>query len=1094
LTQTQTVTILFTDMVGSTALSSRLDPEAADTLRQRHFSTLRRALAANAGTEVKNLGDGLMVVFASPSAAVACGVAMQQAVEQENRTSAEVVGLRVGLSGGEVTIEDDDYFGDPVVEAARLCALCDGGQILTTEVVRHMAGRRSSHAFSDIGERELKGLPDPVVVCSVDWEPLAAVAGVPLPERLQDPAGSLFGFFGRHAEVERLVEAVKAAATGDKRVTLLSGEPGIGKTSLSRQVAQATHALGVPVLYGRCDEDLIISYQPFAEALAHLVVHADEDLLRDHVAESGGALLSLVPQLAKRIPEVPATKGADPDGEQSRLFSAVAALFAAASAERGLLIVVDDLHWADKATLQLLRHVAGSPQLSRIMVVGTYRDSDLSSTHPLTDTLATLRREAAVERIDLVGLEDFEIVEMMEGVAGHEMDQDGVDLAHAVRRETEGNPFFTTEMLRHLGESGLVHQDDTGRWVASDNLYEKGLPQSVREVVGQRVDRLGEDMRRVLSQAAVIGRDFDLTVLAAVADTDEDTLLDEIDEAVAAGIVTEVEGSVERYSFAHALTQHTLYEDLGATRRARAHRKIAEVLEHHYGGAPGSHAADLAHHFIAATKTADTLKALVYSKMAGEEALAQVAPADALGWFLQALDFYPQIPPDETLHCDLLIGLGTAQRQSGDPAHRQTLLQAAAIAQEIGNDAMLVRAALANNRGGASTSGAVDYDRVRVLGAALDSVSAGDSGDRAMLLATLASELSFADQPERRAPLAAEALAMAKRLHDHLTLLRVTSLVYANSYYPENLQERLDDLARAAAIALDNADPTAELRLNVTRAISCLQAADRTGYDEQVARCLHIVASLDQPYEAWSTEGMCCLQALLDGDAERAERHANNALAIGAETVAEALTLYGVHLIEIRRLDGRLHELNEICDLMAQAAVDNPGLTVLQIVLARMYLDLGRVDEARGTAALDIARGETHLPYDTAWLSGNCLLAGVCVALDDVEGARRLRGLLEPWHAQIAGAGLTCEGPVSYALGLLCPMLGDEDAAERYLVEAIDAATRIRAPYWDIKVRLALVDLLRRRGTDTDLTRRAAVRAEAEAVAATHGLVHLLPT
>jgi len=267
-----------------------------------------------------------------------------------------------------------------------------------------------------------------------------------------------------------------------------------------------------------------VSYQPFEEALSHLVVHADEALLAQHVVDHGGALLNLVPALSKRQPEVREVRSADPDSERLRLFGAVVGLLSLASADQGLLLVLDDLHWADKASLQLLRHVASSTRLPKLMVLGTYRDSELSLGNTLTDTIASLRREVALNRVDLLGLEDFEIIEMMEQVAGHDMDEDGVDLAHAVRRETDGNPFFTTELLRHLGESGLVHQDEAGRWVASDDLYEKGLPQSVREVVGQRVDRLGDEARRVLSQAAVIGRDFDIELLAQVAEIDEDDL------------------------------------------------------------------------------------------------------------------------------------------------------------------------------------------------------------------------------------------------------------------------------------------------------------------------------------------------------------------------------------------------------------------------------------------------------------------------------------------------------------------------------------------------------------------------------------------
>src|SRR4051794_32050202 len=221
---TENVTVLFTDMVGSTALSSSLSAEAADEVRRGHFSILRQAVAESGGFEVKNLGDGLMVVFASASTGLACAVAMQQGVERDNRDSDASVGLRVGLSGGEVSREDDDYFGDPVVEAARLCASCESGQVLAAEIVRLTAGGRSRHECRSIGELELKGLPDPIATVEVVWEPLDATAtnAVPLPGRLgvRPPVGVV----GRETEMATLADACKRVVNGEVReVILVSG-------------------------------------------------------------------------------------------------------------------------------------------------------------------------------------------------------------------------------------------------------------------------------------------------------------------------------------------------------------------------------------------------------------------------------------------------------------------------------------------------------------------------------------------------------------------------------------------------------------------------------------------------------------------------------------------------------------------------------------------------------------------------------------------------------------------------------------------------------------------------------------------------------
>src|SRR4051794_38534228 len=252
---TENVAVLFTDMVGSTALASSLSPQAADELRREHFSILRQAVAEAEGVEVKNLGDGVMVVFASASSALSCAVAMQQDIERDNRFREQVVGLRVGLSGGEVSREGDDYFGDPVIEAARLCARCESGQVLAADIVRLTAGRRSQHDCRSIGKVALKGLPELVDAVDVRWEPLGDTDTspvVPLPGRLVvRPA---VGVVGREAEVAAILDAFKRVAGGEGReVVLVSGEAGLGKTTLVAEVARVVFDGEACVLFGHCE-------------------------------------------------------------------------------------------------------------------------------------------------------------------------------------------------------------------------------------------------------------------------------------------------------------------------------------------------------------------------------------------------------------------------------------------------------------------------------------------------------------------------------------------------------------------------------------------------------------------------------------------------------------------------------------------------------------------------------------------------------------------------------------------------------------------------------------------------------------------------
>ena len=763
------VTILFTDLVGSTELASALAPEAADEVRRAHFSSLRQAIAATDGTEVKNLGDGLMVVFPAASAALLCAVSMQQIVERDNVDAAKRLGLRVGLSAGEATREGDDYFGDPVIEASRLCAHAEGGQILASDLARAASGRRSTHTFTPLGEVALKGLPEPIETFEVTWEPLGAevtrtTGAIPLPVRLSHRP--TVGLIGRSEELDTLESAAKQAATGAGReVVLIGGEPGQGKTTLVSELARRLEDRDATVLLGRCDEEVGAPYRPFQEALSHYAAHADEAVLRAHVAAHGGELSRLVPALRQRLGEVPAPQTTDPDTERYLLFAAAVGLLELAAAERPVLLVLDDLHWADKPTLQLLRHLVAETGSARLVVVGTYRDAELSSAHPLTETLAALLREpAGVTSISLHGFDDTGVIEFMESAAGHDLDDAGVQLALDLYRETDGNPFFVAEVLRNLSESGAIYQDDSGRWRADSQDGHLALPDSVRAVIGTRVSRLGDDATKVLSAASVIGREFDLDVLAETTGVDVDTLIDLLEQAQHAAVVTELDGTAGRFTFAHALIQHTLYEDMGTSRRTRLHRVVGEALERLYGEGSDERVGELARHFLMATRPADADKAIAYARRAGDAALACSAPDDAVHFFTQAYDLASQTPSVSlAARIDLLTSLGVAERQAGLPDFRTTLLEAARRAQREGDARRSAAAAVANSRGWFSSLGLVDAEKVEVLEAALELLPESDSPERARLLATLCSELIYSAPLERRLELFEEARAMARR-------------------------------------------------------------------------------------------------------------------------------------------------------------------------------------------------------------------------------------------------------------------------------------------------------------------------------------------
>ncbi len=1083
-TATVTITVVFTDLVGSTELASRLGPVATDELRRVHFGLLRDAVAATGGSEVKNLGDGLMLVYPSLVRALDGAVAMQQIIDGHNREAAEPLGVRVGLSNGDVVEEDGDYFGEPVVEAARLCAKAGGGQIVTTAVVQMLA-RRSGHRFAPLGALELKGLPDPVDACEVVWEPAPTAAQVPLPSRLAlAPATSVVG---RALERAHLLGALKAASAGDgRRVVLVSGEPGIGKTTLSGDVARRAHEDGAIVLYGRCDEDVGVPYQPFVEALGGYVSDAPESLLFALGERRLSELSRLVPKIRARFPGLAEPQSTDADAERYLLFGAVTAAVTEIAAAKRLVLVLDDLHWADKATVVLLRHLVTTLDRAQVLVVGTYRHSDLTAGHPLTEVLAALRREPGVSRLPVGGLDDDDVIALLERLAGHEMGPDGIQLAHAVRRETGGNPFFTAEVLRHLAETGAIRQQEDGHWVATVDMSSIGLPESVREVVDQRVRRLGDEVQQILTVASVIGRDFDLGLLARLVERDEEEVLAALEAAAAALVVVEVEGRSERFTFTHALFQHSLYEGLSASRRARTHRRIGELLEVECDGDPGSRIGELAHHWVAATMPADAGKAAGYASRAGWAALGALAPDEAIRWFGQALDLLETgSVGDPVEHLDVLIGLGDARRQAGDAAYRETLLDAAREAVQLGETDRLVAAALANNRGMVSSFGVVDAERIAMLEAALAATGDGDSEARAWLLATLAAELPSSGDLHRIRRLTADAEAMARRLGGDGALLRVLNLTFLPLWLPDGIDRAVVASEEAVTLAAEVGDPVARFWAAWNRVFAMASAADRTGMDFAMESAGSLAHEIGQPYLIGQvTQGRCWL-VLLSGDAEYAERLANEALQIASNSgQPDALAVFGVNLISIRRHQGRGEE---ILPLVEQAVADNPGIPAFQAVYAQLLCECERTDAAE--PLLEVARGADfyNAAYNWTWLPNTVLWADTAATLGDIAAARVLFERLSPFETQGIASGASFYGTVAMYLARLAVVLGHHEDA-RTLFERADAQLRaLEAPFWHAINQVEWARLLSAVGSGDELRRARELLAEAATTAASHG-------
>ncbi len=1068
--------MLFTDLVGSTELMARLGDVAYDALRREHFSRLREALAAHDGVEVKNTGDGILATFSSVVEALAAAVAMQQAAERQARSAGAPLAIRVGLSLGEVTLESGDVFGTPVVEAARLVAAARPGQILATAIVRVVAGSRGPTAMTDVGPMELKGLPDPVAACEVSWAP--AAAALPLPPVV---TGTGRVFVGRDEQLERLGQLWKESAAGERRLVLLGGEPGIGKTRLAGELAGSLHADGTTVLGGRCDEDLGVPYQPFVEALRHYVAHSSDPRLGRHPEE----LVRIVPEVAERVADLPQPLRSDPETERYRLFDAVAAWLSDVSGETPVLLVLDDLQWAAKPTLLLLRHVLRSSDPLRLLVAATYRDTDIGRGDPLTEFLADVRRIEGVERLALSGLDAGGVAALLERIGGRALGSDGELFAQALWRETEGNPFFVVEVLRHLSESGTIHERD-GHWVATGPVQEIGIPEGVRDVVGRRLSRLTKDANRVLACASVVGLEFDPVLVQTAGGFSEDSVLSALEEAIATRLVVEVPGTAPRNRFAHSLVRATLYDELTAARRVALHRRVAEAIETLFATDLDDHLPALAHHWArASAPAAETSRAVDYATRAGDWALAQLAHDEAVAYYRQALDLLDAggPPSSETTRLELLIAMGEAQRRSGDPDHRQTLLDAARLAKERGDAGAMARAALANGRGLAySSAGRVDMDRVTALEDALAARSEQDDPIRARLLARLALELYYGTDRERLVRLSDQALAMARRLDDPATLSQVLLARYYAILTPDTRAERWQNTSELLTLTEHLGDQAQRSRALLLR----FRVAMESGDVAEAARCLAanecLTAELRQPELGWFAALNRVALALLAGRLDEAERLVHDAREIGTATGqpdSALLTFWQLALVRFEQ--GRL---DEIIDEIVRQVRDTPGIPAAEAFLAMTYAELDHREGAREAFEGLADSGFARLPYDGVWAWAVTTCAGVCAYLGDVPRAALLHDLLAAHDDQLGVLVLgTPTGSVSHFLGILATTQGRFDEAEGRFAAAEATHDRIGAPTWLARTRLewARMLLTRRQPGDAERARELVGRGLATA-------------
>jgi DNA-binding SARP family transcriptional activator len=879
---------------------------------------------------------------------------------------------------------------------------------------------------------------------------------------------------GRHAELAELEGrlpgggAGRAARPGRPGVVLVAGEAGIGKTSLVEELAALAARRGCTVAWGRCPEaEGAPPLWPWARVLEHLgrpdLDHADPANFNPADPAPSAHAARLVPDPATTDPTDPARA----ERSSFQLFNAVAGSLVEESQARPLLIILDDLHWADASSLALLVVLAerlraeaggdgsGARDLS---VVATFRDTETRAA--LRDTLAALARTPGHHRITLQGLASPDVIELAARTAGAPVDS---AMAEQLRSRTDGNPFFLTELIkllaseRRLGPANANHAPST----APGN---SGIPAVVADVIRSRLARLPDDTRAVLTIAAVAGRDFDLPVVQHAAGLDEDHLLDLVDGAIVTGLLTDDPNAPARVRFNHALVRETLYHDLVGLRRTRLHRRVAEALEAQPNGAD-RYVDELAHHYRAAGATA---AALDYTCRAAGRAAAHAAHAEAARYWTAAVPLLDDAAPtDRRRRYEILHGLAQSQRLLPDPlASRLHYREAARLAAEEGD---LLSATTSAVAGGNAiswnwTGYRTDEPYVELLEQLIQRVGEGEPHLRSLLLSTLAMEYTARAKPQL-GPAAEEALTLARQVGEPDVLF---AALHASFAARQGTPEAAGRLALARELTeVASMPPPARATARLIRIQARLECGD-LDVEDDLAEAARLAELSFQPtlssYVNWNRS----LLALARGPLDDAEVAMNRALEANVLLDSEGIPAPGTgpgddagnayhqaQLFTLRSLQGRLSELEPLVPLLV--ATDTPGLRESGALILAI---VGRRDDAR-RALVGEEKGLPRLARDYTFLVTACGRANAIALIGDQDLAAEALAELEPYAGQFAvlDAGV-CLGAVDQYLGELAATAGDSDAAIRHLRAGVELNDRAGARTWAALGRMSLGRLL----------------------------------
>jgi DNA-binding SARP family transcriptional activator/tetratricopeptide (TPR) repeat protein len=867
---------------------------------------------------------------------------------------------------------------------------------------------------------------------------------------------------GRQRELAALRDMWSAVLTaGRPRLAVVAGEAGAGKTSLAAHVAAGVHAEGATVLWGRAAQEALVPFEALVQALRTALL-AMPPKARERVVADRGRLSVLLPELVQLVPTMrPDAPSADV--ERYLLFETVAEMLATESAVRPILLVIDDVQWADAVTIKLLEHVLRHERGGRVLVVTTQREPSEDRHPDLDRLLMKLARDDDLLRVTVGALSADDVVQLLR-LAGRP-DGAAADLYSA----TGGNAFFVTELITGGEDDGRVGV----------------LPDSVRAMIGARVDRLPPTAAQLLSLAAVAGRLSTLPVLVAASELAADDVLDATDVAVAAGLLRD--DGAGRLVTPHALVRHAVLGRLTGSRRQDLHRRIGLAL----GAAAGAEVspAEVAHHLFAAGDLVDAAERVRAGVTAGEEALARTSYEDAAAWAERARALVGRVGAADAALVDLLES--SACRQLGDREGAEAAARRAA--GRAGTDPPLLARAveawvLSISGIGFSFGEGADPELVRALTEAIALLPDDEIDHQVWLRSMLVSVLVESADAARKEQLSAEALAIARRSGQSGLLASALHARRLAMWRRDCLEARLP----IALDAIDHAHRAGDVHLELTAMLLAMTDLLESGrVDAQLAMLTSFqerAATLHSPlYDVYSDFLQSC-RMLTVGDYDAAEATANRALDAGLSSHGSNTEM--AHAGQMFCLVWDRGQLGDVVDFVAATAAANPTIPIWTIALVGALAAAGRLDEARQPFESLVTPAAVDLPDDSLWFTGTCFLVEVARALGDRQRAGVLRASLEPYAGRVAitGLGGVGIGPVRRYVGVAAHVAGDVDAAITHLTAAIESSTRYGMRPFAARSHRDLAAALRDRGGPGDAGLADEHAARAAAIAAEIGL------